>query len=218
MINLYLERRTIQLSPLEQSLAKAAASRHAMRLQLQGQLAHQLSSPYSPLPLLLIQPNTLQPMIFQFSEQLVFHALEEMHQFFNYTSGLYLEPGHPPLFYSRTQSQSASPNKSAIAAIGECIAGLVTQRLYHCCKLSRPIGDFPDLVMRGNGTIYLVEAKATTSSLKEMQRVLDEECLRLAAYVAACVELDTQPLVGLLVGTVLVGETHYHTYLTEVRV
>ena len=214
MIEVHLERRTIQLSPLEQSLAKAAASRHAMRLQLQSQLAHQLSSPYHPLPMLLIQPNTLQSMSIQFSEQLVFSPLEEMQQFFNYTSGLYLEPGHPPLFYSRTQSQSASPNKSAIAAIGEGIAGLVAQRLYHCCKLSRPIGDFPDLVMRGNGTIYLVEAKATTSSLKEMQRVLDEEFLRLAAYTAACVELDSQPLVG----TVLVGETHYHTYLTEVRV
>ncbi|HEY9625919.1 MAG TPA: hypothetical protein V6C84_01330 [Coleofasciculaceae cyanobacterium] len=218
MIEVHLERRTIQLSPLEQSLAKAAASRHAMRLQLQGQLSHQLSSAYNPLPMLPIHPHTLQWMTTKYSEQLVFLPLEEMHQFFNYASGICLDPGHPPLFYSRTQSQSISPNKSAIAAIGEGIAGFLIQRLYHCRKLARPIGDFPDLVMLGSNTIYLVEAKATTGSLGDMQRIVNEEFFRLAAYVAACIELDSRPVVGLLVGTVLVGESKYHAYLTEVRV
>ncbi|HEY9697119.1 MAG TPA: hypothetical protein V6D10_07650 [Trichocoleus sp.] len=215
MIQLNIERRHIQLSPLEQSLAKAAASRHALRLQLQTQIAHQLSA-YRSVTSLSIHPDTLKCMVTKYSEQLVFRPLVEIQQWFNYQSGIFLEPGYPPLFYSRTEHRCVSPNKSAVAAIGEGVAGLLAQRLYHCRKLARPNHDYPDIVLQGNGQTYLVEAKATMASPDEIQAVLDEELLRMAAYVAACSELDARPVVGILVGAALLSEQEYRCYVNEV--
>ncbi|HEY9697671.1 MAG TPA: hypothetical protein V6D10_10440 [Trichocoleus sp.] len=215
MIQLHIERRPIQLSPLEQSLAKAAASRHALRLQLQHQIAHKLGA-YHPACLLSIHPDTLKYMVTKYSEQLVFCPLVEIQQWFNYQSGIFLEPGYPPLFYSRTEHRCVSPNKSAVAAIGEGVAGLLAQRLYHCRKLARPNHDYPDIVLQGNGQTYLVEAKATIASPNEIQAVLDEELLRMAAYVAACSELDARSVVGVLIGTALLNEQEYRSYVNEV--
>lgn len=97
------------------------------------------------------------------------------------------------------------------------MAGLVAQRLYQCRKLSRPNHDFPDIVMTSNGMTYLVEAKATTDSASAIQQTVDEELLRMAGYVSACAELDSRPVVGLLVGTALVNEQEYRCYVSEVR-
>ena len=216
MIELQIERRQILLSPLKQSLAKAAASRHALRLQLQSQLCGNLPS-YGVLPSIPLQDCTLKAMIDKYSEQIVYHPLEEVRAWFNYAGGLFLEPGYPPLFYARSKAQEVSPNKSAIAGVGEGVAGFLAQRLYQCRKLARPIQDYPDLVLEGNGKIYLVEAKATTDSNSVIQRVLDEELLRMAAYVSVCRELDTRPVVGVLVGTCLVSEMQYHCWITEVE-
>jgi hypothetical protein len=215
MIELQIESRQILLSPLEQSLAKAAASRHALRLQLQSQLSPRLPS-YSPAPSILLQDVTLKAMIHKFSEQIVYHPLEEIRAWFNYSGGLFLEPGYPPLFYARSKSQEISPNKSAIAGVGEGVAGFLAQRLYRCRKLARPIHDYPDLVLEGNGKTYLVESKATTEPVSVMQRTIDEELLRMAAYVSVCAELDTRPVVGLLIGTALVSEVDYYCCVSEV--
>lgn len=154
----------------------------------------------------------------KYSEQLVYSALTELQYWFSYSSGAFLEPGYPPLFYSRSKKHVISPNKSAIAGIGEGIAGLIMQRLYHCRKLSRPVQDYPDIVMEGNGKTYLVESKATTDSIQEVRRILDEELHRMAAYVSVCKELDTRPVVGVLVGTALINESQYHSCITEVEI
>lgn len=218
MIEVWLERRHIHLSAIEQSLAKAAASRHAIRLQLQARLASKLSEAYIPEAPLFIHPNTLKWMVTKYSEQLVFRPLDEVRYWFSYSKGIFLTPGYPPLFYSRTENRAVSPNKTAIAAVGEGIAGFIAQRVYHCRKLARPSHDYPDLVMVGKGKTFLVEAKATTDSPSQIQRILDDEFLRLAAYVSACKELDSRPIVGLLIGTALISETKYRCYITEVNV
>lgn len=216
MIDLHIETRAIHLSPLEQSLAKASASRHAMRLQLQSRLTAQLNN-YTPTATLQLHPCTLQWMLMKYSEQLVLNPIEELFQWFNYSGGTFLQPGYPPLFYSRTQNQSISPNKSAIAAIGEAVAGFLAQRLYYCHKLARPNHDYPDVVMLGGSKTYLVEAKATVDSASAIQATVNEELLRMSAYVSACAELDHRPIVGLLVGTALESEQTYRCYLSEVR-
>jgi hypothetical protein len=136
MIELQIERRQILLSPLEQSLAKAAASRHALRLQLQSQLCGTLPS-YGALPSIALQDCTLKAMIDKYSEQIVYHPLQELRAWFHYSGGLFLEPGYPPLFYSRSKTQEVSPNKSAIAGVGEGVAGFLAQRLYHLCPIGR---------------------------------------------------------------------------------
>lgn len=216
-IDLTLEHRQLNLSPMQQSLAKAAASRQAMRFQFQAQLANTLS-PYASLPPLQVDERVLGQMICKYSEQLVYRPQEEMQYYFTYTSGAFLEPGYAPLFYSRTEHRLITPSKSAIAGIGEGIAGLVAQQLFRCRKLARPNHDYPDIVMRGQGRTYLVEAKATTGSAAGIQQVIEDELIRMTAYTSACFELDSRPVVGLLIGTALQSETQYHCYITEVSV
>ena len=216
-IHLTLEHRQLHLSPVQQSLAKAAASRQAMRFQFQAQLANK-PSPYVSLSPLQVDELVLGQMIRKYSEQLVYRPLEEIQHYFTYVSGAFLEPGYTPLFYSRTGSRLITPSKSAIAGIGEGIAGLVAQQLFQCRKLARPNHDYPDIVMMGQGKTYLVEAKATTGSSAEIQHVIDDELIRMAAYTSACFELDSRPVVGMVIGTALLSETHYHCYITEVSV
>ncbi|MBD2001422.1 hypothetical protein H6G00_33320 [Leptolyngbya sp. FACHB-541] len=217
MIQISLERRQLQLSPIEQSLAKAAASRSAMRFQFQFQLANKESAYQSASPL-QIQTAILKRMISKYSEQMVYRPLDEMQYWFAYSSGAFLEPGYPPLFYSRTEHRTVSPSKSAVAGIGEGIAGFLAQQLYRCRKLARPNHDYPDIVMEGNGKTYLVEAKATTASDLDIQQIIEDELIRMVAYASACAELETRSVVGVLVGTALVSETHYRCYVTEVTV
>jgi hypothetical protein len=215
-IHLTLEHRQLSLSPVQQTLAKAAASRQAMRFQFQAQLAHLPS--YASLSPIQIDERLLAQMIRKYSEQLVYRPLEEIQHYFTYTSGAFLEPGYAPLFYSRTENRLITPSKSAVAGIGEGIAGLVAQRLFHCRKLARPNHDYPDIVMVGNGKTYLVEAKATTGSAADIQQVIEDELIRMAAYTSACFELDSRPVIGVLIGTALTSETHYHCSITEVSV
>lgn len=215
-IQLDLEHRQLSFLPAEQALAKAAASRNAMRFQFHAQLASKQAS-YIPVQSLKVEENTLKRMIGKYSEQLVYQPMEELQNWFTYSSGAFLDPGYPSLYYSRSEQRQVCPNKSAIAGIGEGIAGLVMQQRYRCRQLCRPYHDYPDIVMEKNGKIYLVEAKATTLSVAEVQQVIDEELIRLVAYCSACAELDGRPVMGVLVGTALVSETVYHCSLTEVE-
>ncbi|MBW4540239.1 MAG: hypothetical protein KME43_13985 [Myxacorys chilensis ATA2-1-KO14] len=218
-IEIAIEHRHLKVSPAEQALAQAAASRDALKVQFLSQLASK-SLTYTLTQTLGVNPNTLKLMVRKYSEQLVYQPLEELQFWFSYSSGVFLEPGYPPLYYSRKPSgQSISPNKSAIAAIGEGVAGLVGQQLYQGRKLARPIHDYPDIVMLGNKRVYLLESKATTLSKEDIKRVIDDELVRMIVYASACADLDKQTtVVGVLVGTALLGETCYRTYITEVSV
>lgn len=213
-----IEHRHIKLSAAEQSLATAANSRQQLRFQFQSQISS-TKPPYKKAGSLQIYEDTLKRMIVKYSEQLVYRPLEEIQYWFAYSSGAFIEPGYPPLFYSRAENKTVSPNKSAIAGIGEGIAGFLAQRLYRCRKLARPNHDYPDIVMEANGKTYLIESKATlASSASNIKQVIEDEITRMAAYASSCVQLDTRPVVGLLVGTALVNETHYQCYITEVTV
>ncbi|MBD2057820.1 hypothetical protein H6F88_17645 [Oculatella sp. FACHB-28] len=216
-IQITLEQRQFRLSPTERSLAKASGSRDAVRHRLQSQL-YSRQIPYNPADSVSIEEYSLEWMVRKYSEQLIYQPLEEMQYWFTYSSGVFLEPGYPPLFYSRTAKQSVSANKSAVAGVGEGIAGYLMQQCYRAHKLARPNHDYPDIVMEGNGNTYLVESKATASSPREIQKVLKKELVDMAIHTATCAGLDTRPVIGVLMGTALVDESHYHCCITEVRV
>ncbi|GAB4385112.1 MAG: hypothetical protein Kow00121_49610 [Elainellaceae cyanobacterium] len=217
MIHIKVDRRCIQLSPVEQALAKAAASREAMAIQLDAQLAGRLRH-YTPVTSFAVPEEVLKQMVWKYSEQLVHRALDEVRFWFTYSSGICLQSGYPPLFYGRRGRRGVAPNKSAIAAIGEGVAGLLAQWLYQCHLLARPYGDYPDLVLNEGNQTFLVEAKGTTQPIGVLHQTLNEELLRMAAYVSACAELDVRTVRGLLVGTCLISESQYQVLVTEVQV
>ncbi len=174
---------------------------------------------YASLPPVQIDSNTLRTMILQASEQVVYQPLEELrHFYFTYARGAFLLPGYPRLFYMASNKQTLSPSKSAIAAIGEGVAALLTQRLYPgTLRLARPYHTYPDLVSSDRASTFMTEAKATVNSVQEIKKVTQEELFRMAQHVSACSALDIRPVVGLLIGTSLLDETKYHSVITEVR-
>lgn len=119
-IEIMLERRQITLSPDEAALAKAATTRHALRLQFQTQLtARRL--PYQDGGKLLVHEARLQACVTEFAHQLVYNPLADLRYFFALQTGIFLDPGYPPLFYASRKgvSPSALASKSAVAAVGE---------------------------------------------------------------------------------------------------
>jgi hypothetical protein len=172
---------------------------------------------YAPTVVHQYRAPTVGFMIDRYSEQLVFKPLVEIHHWFAYSRGAHLLPGYPPLFYTRRQKRPVSPNKSAIAAVGEGVAGLLAQREYRCRRLARPNHDYPDAVMDSTNETYLVEAKASLSR-KDLERTLEEELLRMATYVSACATLDVRPVAGLIVGTHIETEVCYRSLVTKVTV
>ncbi len=226
-ISIDIQRRSIHLSAKQQALATAAYTRNALRAQFLSQIS-QIHYPWQSPITLSLQETTLKKMIVKYSEQSVYRPLEEIKYWFAYSSGAFIEPGYPPLFYSKDKNKTISPNISAVASVGEGVAGFLSQRLYKCRKLARPNHDFPDIVMEDNSCTktYLVESKATISSkvnsepseIKEKAKDrVEEELPRIAAYASSCLLLDNRPVVGILVGTALLRETNYFCYVVEVN-
>jgi hypothetical protein len=216
-IQITIERRQFYFSSFEQTLAKGAVSRKALQSQFQSQLENKRVGYVLETPV-FVRPETLKRMITKYSEQLVYRPLEELQYWFTYSSGAFLEPGYPPLFYSRNDHKAVSPSKSAVAGIGEGVAGFLGQRLYQARLLARPNHDYPDIVMVGNGKTYLLESKATTYPVQNVRQSLDEEIARIVVYTSSCNDLDTRPVVGVLVGTAVISETEYHCCITEISV
>lgn len=226
-ISIDIQIRSIHLSTKQQGLATAAYTRNALRPEFSSQIS-EVKYPWKHPINLSIQETTLKKMIVKYSEQSVYRPLEEIKYWFAYSSGAFIEPGYPPLFYSKDKNKPIAPNISAVASIGEGVAGFIVQRLYKCRKLARPNHDFPDIVMENNDCTktYLVESKATISSkvnsdpfeVKEkIKDRVDDELPRIAAYASSCLMLDNRPVVGILVGTALLRETHYFCYIAEVN-
>ncbi|MCY7276845.1 MAG: hypothetical protein LH702_24715 [Phormidesmis sp. CAN_BIN44] len=217
-IEIMLERRTITLSPDEAALAKAATTRHALRLQFQTQLTAR-RIPYQDAGKLLLHEARLQACVTEFAHQLVYSPLADLRYFFALQTGIFLEPGYPPLYYAsrKAMSPSALANKSAVAAVAEAIAGLLAGELFQLRKWATGYHDYPDLVMGNATAVYLVEAKGTTREVDDLRQVLDDELYRMAAYAAACNDLDrSRPSIGVVVGTALLSESRYHVLLNEV--
>jgi len=214
MISLDIQRRRIVLPTQLQGLITGASERRVLRRELDRQLLPQLG--YSEALALTISEPTLKHMVTKYSEQLVFHPVNEIRHWFTYQSGAYIEPGYPPLYYGRARNKVLSPNKSAVAAVGEAIAGFLAQRLYRSRKLSRPNHDCPDIVMEADNGTLLVEAKATLKTAHAIKEKIDGEIPGMARLVISARLLDRRPVLGLLVGTFLRSETEYYACLTEV--
>ena len=214
MIEINIERRKIKLATELQGLITGAGERMRLRIELDRALSLYMN--YTESLAAGIAETTLKHMVTKYSEQLVFQPVNEIRHWFTYESGAYIEPGYPPLYYARQKNKPFSPNKSAVAAIGEAIAGFLAQRLYRCRKLSRPNHDYPDVVMESGDKTYLVEAKATLTSQKTIRNVIDGEIHSMSRLVTSALLLDQRPVVGLLFGTFLETETKYHVYITEV--
>ncbi len=217
-IQISIERRCLQLTDSLYALASLAASRDETRQQFLREMAGSMTN-YASLPPVQIDSNTLRTMILQASEQVVYQPLEELrHFYFTYARGAFLLPGYPRLFYMASNKQNLSPSKSAIAAIGEGVAALLTQRLYPgTLRLARPYHTYPDLVSTDRKSIFMTEAKATVDSIQRAKKVIQEELFTMVQHVSACTTLDIRPIVGLLIGTALLDETGYHSVITEVR-
>jgi hypothetical protein len=215
MISLTIKKKLISLSAHEQGLATAAHARSALAPEFQAAIAARTTETSLSQ---MISESTLERMVVKYSEQLVFQPLQEIRYWFTYSSGAFLEPGYPPLYYGRDRNRSVSPNKSAVSAIGEGIAGFLAQRLYRCTKLARPNHDYPDIVMEGQYMTFLVEAKATLRSEEEqIETVVDSELPRLASLTSSAKLLDVRPIRGLLIGTMLVSEVEYYCYMLELE-
>jgi hypothetical protein len=213
MISLEITKRQVSLSRDQQGLATGAHAREALRPIFETAVAQQWTT--SSLSLTL-KEGTLQRMIVKYSEQWVFQPLREIQRWFAYESGAYLDPGYPPLYYSRTGGMRPSPNKSAVAAIGEGVAGFVAQRLYQCRKLARPNHDYPDVVMEANNRTFLLEAKATTQA-DALDGIIAEELPRVASFTSSASQMDVRPVAALLIATELVSESQYRCVLAEVH-
>ena len=215
MIRLDIQKRHVHLSHDEQHLATAAFARSTLKSQFLKAVA--TKPDYNEEDAIFIHESVLKRMITKYSEQLVYKPLEELLYWFTYDSGAFIEPGYPPLFYSRDKNRVISPNKSAVAGIGEGISGFLSQRLYRCRKLARPVHDYPDIITESSNCTYLFESKATVARTpSEIKNEIDTELPRLASYVASCSGLDTRPVKGVLIGTAMTTETSYQCYITEI--
>jgi hypothetical protein len=214
MISLEIQRRKILLPTHLRGLITGENERRVLRVKLNRRLLPQLTYPESfPMP---ISEPTLKHMVTKYSEQLVFQPVNELRHWFTYESGAYIEPGYPPLYYGRQRNKTLSPNKSAVAAVGEAVAGFLAQRLYQCRKLARPNHDRPDIVMEAGGKTFLVEAKATLTTEQAIREKIDGEIPAMARLVISAQLLDRRPVIGLLVGTLPRSETEYYVCVTEV--
>lgn len=216
MLTLDTRCRELQFSKDEQSLATGANTREVFRSRFLRTLA---SKPAFALgPTLTTDESVLDRMIAKYSEQLTYQPLNEVRFWFEYSGGLFLDRGYPALFYAAKSGAGLSPNKSAIAAIGEGLAGLLAQRLYRCRRLARPNHDYPDIVMEANKRTFLVESKATIGTSESgMLTTMNEELPRFVSFVASCAQLDTRPVAGLFVGTLVIDPTYYCSFLSLVE-
>lgn len=211
MIDLLIEQRRITLPKRRQGLATGTASRAALAPIFARATASSWEKSEAAIS---IQEVTLERMIVRYSEQVAFQPLRELRHFFTYAGGAYIEPGYPPLYYAKKPTKKISPNKSAVCAIGEGVAGFLAQRLFRCRRLARPNHDYPDIVMESGDAIYLVESKATIAG--NVVAKLQMEFPRLAAMTVSAKQMDDRPIVGLLVGTTLTSERTFECALLRI--
>lgn len=214
MIQLIVSGNLLRLPRDLQAMVSNALTRSALRGRVESRLNELVGT--QPTVNLTISETTLDYMMVKYSEQAVFNPRREIQHWFAYSSGAHLDPGYLPLFYYREKRNRPSPNKSAIAAIGEGIAGFLAQRLYRCTKLARPNHDYPDIVMDANETTYLIESKATLEGKPE--NALNSNLLHFVSHTATAELLDVRPLKGLLISTKIETDTAYRIEFLEVEI
>ena len=117
LINVSVYTRTIELSSEERNLATGAFTRQALVSEFMRVIL--FKPDYRFIRSLSVYDSSIKRMMTKYSEQLVFDPIKEIQFWLAYSVGAHIEPGYPPLYYSRTKGGSGpSANKSAIAAIG----------------------------------------------------------------------------------------------------
>jgi hypothetical protein len=213
MITLEATKRHLSLSKELQGIATGVNTREALRPIFLDAIAAQWA-PATRLSIALHE-GTLQRMIVKYSEQWVFHPLREIQRWFTYEAGAYLDPGYPPLYYAKAGGGRPSANKSAVAAIGEGVAGFLAQRLYRCRKLARPNHDYPDAIMDAGTLTLLLESKATTQD--DPEDLAKAELPHLVSFASSANQMDVRPVSAVLVATALINEGQYNCELVEVE-
>jgi hypothetical protein len=154
-------------------------------------------------------------MVSKFSERVIYRPLDDI-RYWDWTrKGLNLEPGYPPFYYSSTKN-GLPVNATAVGGLGEGVAGLLAQRIYHARKITRPYLDYPDAVMESSVVVYLVEAKATTVENDTVIRAtIQAELVAMAQLMVSCGVLNLRPVKGLVVGTRIIDPLNYRSFITE---
>lgn len=217
MIHLRVKQRTIQLS--SSLIYRGSSTRSKVLQQFYQELKHQHSKNiYYYKCDFRISEFTLRRMIEKYSEQAVYRPIDDMRYFFQYTRRAFVEPGYPPLFYPAVVDGKRDPNKSSVSAIGEGVAGFISQQLYGCRKLARPYKDGVDIIMNSHDVTYLVEAKGWASNENNFHDKLNNEYLeRIAIETLSSSGIDIRPVCGLLIGVHLINEVNYKCYITHIE-
>jgi len=215
MIDIHVLHKLIRLSAVEQSLAAGIKQRSRFLDEFKNCIEAK-ASVFVPSCVLTVGESVIKRMVTKYSEQIIYQPLNEILFWFTYKSGAYIEPGYPPLFYLSAKDR-ISPNKSAVAGIGEAVAGLIAQRVFKCKKLARPNHDRPDIVMDAGALTMLVESKATIDTDSHgIMRTIENEVADMAALLFSCSGLDVRPLKALLVGTKIESQTKYESFVVEI--
>jgi hypothetical protein len=93
----------------------------------------------------VLNSKELDASINKFSEQLIFYAENELINWFSYTKGRIISTKFPDLYYLIDKNYEI--NISAVAAIGEGIAGHILEEVFGYNTLARPLKYMPDIIM-----------------------------------------------------------------------
>lgn len=222
-ITIKLERKVLNLSKNLSSVA--LSKRNIFQQQFEDAIKNKSTGwqPLSIIPNSSLQINefTLRRMIEKYSEQAVYRPIDDMRYFFSYARRAFTEIGYPPLFYQAVTDRRMTQNKSAISAIGEGIAGFISQKVYGCRKLARPCQDGVDIIMSADNTTYLVEAKGTAliDQYNWRDNYLEKAYLEeLSREVLSSHGIDIRSVRGLLIGVHLQNELHYNCSIIEINI
>ena len=92
MITIEILQRQVSFTATHQALAKASASRRALKGHVQQDLSQCLVE-YEAADPITIREGVLRYCIRGYSEQAIFDPLEDLSMWFNYSSGGFLAPG-----------------------------------------------------------------------------------------------------------------------------
>ena len=158
---------------------------------------------------------TLRYFVRRFSEQLVLRPEQDLEDWFNYSSGRMINVIYADLYYLVTKDYVV--NKSAAAAIGEAVAAYLMQKEFGYKPIARPLLYSPDIIMKRNSSIALVEAKASVKAEdSQMKSLVKETSLELLKLISTA-KYDNPDYVGFVVATNIEEKDRFKSFVLELR-
>lgn len=157
----------------------------------------------------------------KYGEQITHDAVQDIAKFFESNRHRGFTPGGIPTPYPPLAilPRDIKPSNTAIATIGEALAGWYLEQLNMTC-LSRPISEGADLVFRdAHGTITLISSVKATQG-PDIEGRLCEAAIDLLEYVGNVVLMDpVSPFDCSVIGVVIRPQSNYdlHSLRIEVR-